>query len=174
MSLLLGRDVKHVITTLQIKKNRDKKHPQRKDDNIDALSAKRRRYDLEVTLPHLGFTIEEKIILQCSYEVAYRISKCKKLHTIAEELIKLCAEKRVKIMIRSGAKKKIQLVSLSNDIFRQRINYMAANVCQQVCFEITQSTLQASIQLGESTDSALESHLIAFPRNEKDEGKILV
>ena len=34
--------------------------------------------------------------------------------------------------------------------------------------EIKQSTLQARIQLDESTDSALESHLIAFDRHEKD------
>ena len=39
---------------------------------------------------------------------------------------------------------------------------------QQVCFEVKQSTLQASILLDESTDSALESHLIAFARYEKD------
>ena len=46
---------------------------------------------------------------------------------------------------------------------------MAANVCQQVCSEIKQSTLQASFLLGESIDSALESHLIAFARYEKIE-----
>ena len=45
---------------------------------------------------------------------------------------------------------------------------MAANVCQQVCFKVKQSTLQASFQLDESTGSALESHLIAFARYEKD------
>ena len=45
---------------------------------------------------------------------------------------------------------------------------MAANVCQQVCFEIKQSTLQASIQLDESTDRALKSHLIAFARYKKN------
>ena len=45
---------------------------------------------------------------------------------------------------------------------------MAANVCQQVCSEIRRSKLPASIQLDESTDSALENHLIAFARYEKD------
>ena len=45
---------------------------------------------------------------------------------------------------------------------------MAASVCQQVCSKIKQSTLHASIQLDESTDSALESQLIAFFRYEKD------
>ena len=45
---------------------------------------------------------------------------------------------------------------------------MAANVCQQVCSEIKQSTLQASFQLDESTNNDLKSHLIAFARYEKD------
>ena len=45
---------------------------------------------------------------------------------------------------------------------------MAANVCQQVYSEIKQSTLQTSIQLNESTNNALVSHLIAFARYEKD------
>lgn len=37
-----------------------------------------------------------------------------------------------------------------------------------VCTEIKESTLQASIQFDESTDTALESHLIAFVRYEKE------
>ena len=52
----------------------DKKHLQKKDDDIDALSAKRVRYDLEATLPHLGFTVEEKPTLHCCYEATYRIA----------------------------------------------------------------------------------------------------
>ena len=68
---MLGLDVKCVITTLQTKKkHRDKKHSQRKDDDIDTLSAKTVRYDLEARLSHLGFTAEETPTLQCSYEVA--------------------------------------------------------------------------------------------------------
>ena len=68
----------------------------------------------------------------------------------------------VEMMIGSKAKKKIHQVSLSNDTTRRRIDDRVANVCQQVCSEIKQSTLQASIQLDESTNSALESHLIVF------------
>ena len=72
------------------KNHRDIKHPQRKDDDIDALADKRVRYDLEATLPNLEFTAEEKPTSQCSYKMAYRISKCKKPHIIAEKLIKPC------------------------------------------------------------------------------------
>uniref|UniRef100_UPI00358F567B protein FAM200C-like n=1 Tax=Myxine glutinosa TaxID=7769 RepID=UPI00358F567B len=151
----------------KLSNHRDKMHPGRKEDNIDALSAKRSRYDREATLPKFGFRPEEKPALQSSYEVAYRIAKCKKPHTIAEDLIKPCTEKMVELMIGPEAKKKIQQVSLSNDTIRRRIDDMAADVCRQVCSEIKQSTLQASLQLDESTDTALESQLIAFARYER-------
>ena len=71
-------------------------------------------------------------------------------------------------MLRSGVKKEIQQVSLSNDTICLRIDDTVANVFQQVCSEIKQSTLQASIQLVESIDRVLDSHLIAFARYEKD------
>ena len=74
----------------------------------------------------------------------------------------------VEITFGLGAKKKIHHVSLSNNTVRRQIDDMVANVCQQVCSEIKLSALQASIQLGESTDSALESDLIVFARYEKD------
>ena len=109
-----------------------------------------------MTLHHLGFTVEEKPTLQCSYKVAYRIVKCKKPHTIAEDLIRTCAEKMLEVMIGLGAKTKTQQVSLCNDAIRRRIDDMAVNVCQQVCSEVKQSTLQTNIQLDEPTDSALE------------------
>ena len=119
-----GRDVKYVIRPSKLKSHRDKNHPQKKDDDINALSAKRVRYDLETTLFHLGFTVEQTPILQCSCKVAYQIAKCKKLYTIAEEVIQSCAENFVKIMIGSGAKKKIQQVLFSNDNIRRRIDDM--------------------------------------------------
>ena len=152
----------------KLQNHRDKKYPQKRNENIDTLSAKRVRYDQEGTLPRFGFSPEEKPALQCSYEVAYQIAKCKKLHTIAEELIKPCATKMVEIMIGPGAKKKIQQLSMSNSTIRRRIDDMATDVCQQVCSEIKQSMLQASLQLDESTDTTLECHLIAFARYEKN------
>ena len=71
------------------------------------------RFDRERMLHHFGFSPEEKPALHCSYEVTYRIAKCKKSHTIAEELIKPCAEKMDDFMIGPGAKMKIQQLSMS-------------------------------------------------------------
>ena len=98
----------------KLKNYRDEKHLQWKDFNVDALSAKTVRYDLEATLHHFGFTSEEKPTFQCSCKVAYRILKCKMPHTIAEELIKPYAEKMVESMVGLGTKKKIQQLLLSD------------------------------------------------------------
>ena len=109
MSSLLDRDIKCVITTLQTKKIIVIKSISkgRMMTTSMLLSAKRLQYNQEATLPYLGFTVEKKPTLQCNCKVAYRIAKCKKLHTIAEELIKPCAEKMVEIIIIiSGRKRK--------------------------------------------------------------------
>ena len=94
------------LRSSKLKNNCDKNHPQMKNDDINALSAKRVRYDLEATLPHFGFTVEHKSALQCSYEVAHRIAKCKKSHAIAEKLTKPCVEKMIETMIGLGQKRK--------------------------------------------------------------------
>ena len=54
------------LRPLKIKNHRDKKHPQRKNDDSDVLSTKRVRYNLEATRPYLRFTVEEKPTLQWS------------------------------------------------------------------------------------------------------------
>ena len=65
------------LRSSKLKNHRNKKHPQRRDDDIDPLYVKRVRYDLEATLPHLEFTEEEKPSMQLR-------GKCKKPRTIAE------------------------------------------------------------------------------------------
>lgn len=95
--------------------HRDKKHPQMKSAGIGTMTVKRAQYDREALITYFGFLQEEKPALQCSYEVAYRIAKCKKPHTIAGDLIKPCLEKMIEILIGSAVKKQIQQVLLSND-----------------------------------------------------------
>ena len=109
--------------------HRDKKHPQMKTEDIETLPVKRARCDREALITHFGILQEEKPALQCSFEVAYRIAKCKKLHAIAENLIKPCSEKMVEILIGLAAKKKIQQASLSNNTIRRRIDSMAVDMC---------------------------------------------
>ena len=68
--------------------------------NAETLKTKRACYNRSGTLPKMGFTSVEKSHLLASYkvQVAYRIAKAMKPHTLAEEVIKFCAVDRAVII----------------------------------------------------------------------------
>ena len=66
--------------------------------------------------------------LLASYQLAYRITKCKQPHTIAEELIQPAAVDFATTMIRERAAEKLKLVPLSNDTMCCRIDDMADEI----------------------------------------------
>ena len=146
MSSLLGRDVLIcVITTLQTKNRRDKKNPQRKYDDIEALSAKIVQCGQEATPPHLGFTVEEKPTLQYSYEVAYRIAECKK---------------------RGRKRKSSKFCSLLTPFADGLTTWLL--MCTGK-FAPTSSKSRSRLAFNwKSLPKRLESHLIAFARYEKN------
>ena len=55
-----------------------------------------------------------------SYKAAYRVARCKKPHTFAEELILSAATDLVGIMTGDNAAKKLKNVSLSNNTICRR------------------------------------------------------
>jgi hypothetical protein len=66
--------------------------------------------------------------LLASYKVAYRVAKCKKPHTIAEQLILPAAVDLVNIMIGESAGKLLSKVPLSNNTISRRIQHMAEDL----------------------------------------------
>jgi hypothetical protein len=70
--------------------------------------------------------------LLTSYKVAHRITKCKKPHTIAEELILLAAVAMANIMIGESAGKLLLKVPLSNNIISHRIQHIAEDISDQL------------------------------------------
>jgi hypothetical protein len=68
------------------------------------------------------------IVLLVSYKAAHRIAKCKKPHTIAEELILSAAVDMVNIMIVESAGKLLSKVSLSNNTISRRIQHIAEDL----------------------------------------------
>ncbi|XP_076372943.1 protein FAM200C-like [Tachypleus tridentatus] len=128
-------------------------------NDIVTLRVKRARFDQVSTLPTYGFSPTEKPLLRASYEVAYQIAKSKKPHTIGEELIKPCALEMAKIVLGKEAEKKLQQVSLSNDVIHNRIIDMSVDILEQVVAVIKASPVKISPQVDESTDNF-------FSRNE--------
>jgi hypothetical protein len=63
--------------------------------------------------------------LLASYKVAHRIIKCKKPHTIVEELILPAAVDMVNIMIGESAGKLLSKVPLSNNTISRRRQHIA-------------------------------------------------
>ena len=136
--------------------------------DLNSLNIKRERFDRSGTLPKRGFVPVEKPLLQASYDIAFLFAKNKKLHTIAEELVKPCALKMVKTVLGSDTEKKLKQVPLSNDIIHSRIIDMSRNILQQVITDMKASPVKVSIQLDESTDVNFCNQLLVFVRYVKE------
>ena len=86
------------------------------------------------------------------YQVAYKVVRSKKPYTIAEELIKPCALEMVTIVPGQETRKKLELVSLSNNVIHNRIGDLSGDILDQVISDVRSSSLKISLQLDESND----------------------
>ncbi|GFS98912.1 SCAN domain-containing protein 3 [Trichonephila clavipes] len=158
------------------------------DDNKASTSAqtsivkkiKSRKYSQEYL--NFGFTItevngeEKPLCVICSKILAADSMKpnklkrhfetlharCKKPHTIAEELILPAAIEIVETMFGDNFAKELQSIPLSNDTVSRRIDDIAEDVEQQLFGKLRDKLF--SIQLDEATDSNKDAHFIAYVR----------
>ena len=86
-------------------------------DDHTFLLAKRTQFCAAGKLQNLGFVSEDKLMLEASYRVAWRIAKDRKSHTIGERLIKPCSMDMVEFVRREEQKK-------LRKIFCQTIQYI--------------------------------------------------
>ncbi|GFX76814.1 zinc finger BED domain-containing protein 5 [Trichonephila clavipes] len=103
----------------------------------------------------------EKALLT-SYKVSYKISRCKKLHTIAEETILSAAIEIVETMFGDNFAEEMKSIPLSNDTVSRRIDDIAEDVEQQLFGKLHDKLY--SIQLDEGTDRNKDSHFIVYVR----------
>ena len=120
------------------------------------------------TLEKWGFISAEKPLLLASYKVAYEIAKQKKPHTIAESLIKPCALEMASIVLGKDAKRKLQVIPLSNNTISSRICDISYDILNQVNSDIKNSPTKISLQLEESTDIYSCCQLLTMVRYVKD------
>ena len=99
-----------------------------------------------------------------SFKVAYRIAKCKKLHTIAEELVLPTALDLVLIIIGESAAQKLKAVPLSNNTISRRIDKILDDINDQLVEKIRGN--EFSLQLDEATTSTSnkDAYLICYVR----------
>lgn len=106
-------------------------------------------------------SMNEKALL-ASYKVSYKIARCKKPHTIGEELILPAAIEIVETMFGNNFVKQLESIPLSNDTVARRIGDIAEDIEHQLFGKLRDKLF--SIQLDEATDSNKDAHLIAYVR----------
>lgn len=101
--------------------------------------------------------------LKASFDVALRIAKAKKPHTIAEELILPSAIDIVTAVCGEKFVSKVRSVPLSNDTISRRISVMSCDVREQLV-EFVKVSQKFALQLDESTDVANCAMLLVYIR----------
>ena len=99
-----------------------------------------------------------------SFKVAYRIAKCKKLHTTAEEVVLPSALDLVSTMIGESAAIKLKAVPLSNNTISRRIDKILDDINDQLVAKMRGN--EFSLQLDEATTSTSnkDAYLICYVR----------
>ena len=99
-----------------------------------------------------------------SFKVAYRIAKCKRVHTIAEELVLPAALDLVLTMIGESAAQRLKAVPLSNNTISRRIDKISDDINDQLVAKMRGN--EFSLQLDEATISTSnkDPYLICYVR----------
>ncbi|XP_023211413.1 zinc finger BED domain-containing protein 5-like, partial [Centruroides sculpturatus] len=155
---MLPNKLKHHLETIHSNLIKSCGFPCRKPQ--DFFARKLRELKHQSTSLFSRASIPSKALL-ASYKVAHRIAKCKKLHTIAEDLILPAAIDMVSVIIGKLAAKEIKNVTLFNNMISRRIHDIAEDINEQTVEKL--SGLFA-IQLDEAADSNNNAQLICYVR----------
>ena len=118
------------------------KHPAAEhEQTLEALQAKRARYDQKGTLSRFVFKPVQKPLLQASYEVAYQCIRMKASHSALENLIKPCAIRMIELVLGTEAAKKMKDVPLFNDVIAGRVAEISCDILDQTVQKIKDSPL---------------------------------
>ena len=105
-----------------------------------------------------------------SFKVAYRIAKCKKLHTIAEELVLPAALDLVSTMIGESVAQKLKAVRLSNNIICRKIDKIS-DISDQLVAKMHGNELSLPLDEATTSTSDKDAYLaccVRFIENDKN------
>ena len=100
--------------------------------------------------------------LKASYLVALRVTRAKKEHTIAEDLILPAALDMCETVLCKESCAKLKAIPVSDDTISRRISEMSDDIKTQLIERLR--TEYFAIQLDESTDIASQSQLLVYAR----------
>ncbi|XP_064412969.1 zinc finger BED domain-containing protein 5-like [Latimeria chalumnae] len=127
-------------------------------------NVKRMRLDAPSNL----VTVSLEKVTKASFEVAWRIARCKKPHNIGEELVKPAALAMVRTVCGDEIAKKLELVQLSDNSIKRRIDCMSQDILEQVVHGLKQAR-KFVIQIDESVDIEDNPQLMVFVRYKTDD-----
>lgn len=145
----------------KLKRHLETNHKYAVGKSRDYFDRKRKELKQEKRIFFNNASIPNNALI-ASYKVAFRIAKCKKPHTIAEELILPAALDMVNIMIGESAGKILSKVPLSNNTISRRIHHMADDLSDQLIEKLKEKAF--GLQLDEATDINKDAHLICYIR----------
>ena len=116
----------------KLKRHLETKHPELEDKNLSFFQLMEE--NLQKTRIDSTWSCQNGNTgcLEASYQVAFRIAKAKKPHTIGEQLIGPACRDIVSLVLGEDSPKKISSVPLSNDAISRRILDMSNDILIQV------------------------------------------
>ncbi|XP_064412766.1 protein FAM200B-like [Latimeria chalumnae] len=147
----------------KLRRHLETKHPTYKDKPLDFFKRKSKYLEISQKTLERVCTVQEQA-LRASYLVANRIVKCKKAHTVAEELILPSAIDMCTELLGESAAKKLKTIPLSNDTIRRRICGISEDIKLQTTDRLSVTDCFV-LQLDESTDVSNHAILLVYVRH---------
>uniref|UniRef100_A0A8C5LWZ0 Uncharacterized protein n=1 Tax=Leptobrachium leishanense TaxID=445787 RepID=A0A8C5LWZ0_9ANUR len=147
----------------KLKRHLDTKHLAYAEKPVECFQ--RKLQEIRASQKCLTFSCtKQEQALRASYHVAYRIAKCKKAHTIAEDLLLPAAIDMAREVLDQSAVDKLMTIPLSNDPICRRIQDMSDDIKKQTTARINANKYY-SLQLDESTDVVNRAILLVYVRH---------
>lgn len=140
----------------KLKRHVETKHPEFENKTVDFFKSSFKKV----------LSVPEKALL-ASYKVAYRIGKCKKSHTIGEDLVLRAAIDIVETMFGESFANQLRQIPLADNTVGRRISDISTDLFEQLITNL--KTRKFAIQVDEATDVIKDSHLLAYVRFADDE-----
>ena len=107
----------------KLKRHLETKHPQYNDKDASFFKRKKKEYVKQRSKMMKTATVTEKA-LKASYLTSLRMAKCKKPHTIGEELLQPAAVETCELMVGPEVAYQLWLIPLSNSTIHRHIEDM--------------------------------------------------